>query len=222
MSSVQGLAFPHRVVVFDGGDHWSWVTAEATAPVSETGAAGFIRYRDAVAERYGHLTTTWATAKEGAPYVGVLVYGVDGAATATAPTHPSADPRFRQLAEACVTTDPDAARRLAVAPAPDRPLLWARADGALVPVAVNPGVGLEHVAVRAAGLPLEERSRLLTHVGARDEVERSALPVAVPVYPYTHRSREKVAARVAAGRAEPELVLTVGTIEQFVAAGSRQ
>src|SRR5690625_2291867 len=99
MSSVQELAFAHPVVVFDGGDHWSWVTAEATAPVSQAGVTAFIRYRDAVAERYGYLTSTWATTKDGAPYVGVLVYGIDGAASGTAPTHPSGDPRFRQLAE---------------------------------------------------------------------------------------------------------------------------
>lgn len=218
MSSVHELAFAHPVVVFDGGDHWSWVTAEATAPVSQAGVTAFIRYRDAVAERYGYLTSTWATTKDGAPYVGVLVYGIDGAASGTAPTHPSGDPRFRQLAEAYATTDPDAARHLAVAPAPGRPLLWARTDDALVPVAVNPGVGLEHVAARGAGLPLEDQ--LLTRVGVREEIERSPLPVAVPVHPYTHRDREKVAARIAAGRAEPALVLTVGTIEQFAAAGS--
>lgn len=220
MNRVRDLAFAHPVVVFDGGDHWSRVTALATHPLTAAGISAFIRYRDVVATRYAYLVSSWATARDGVPYVGVLAYGVDGAAPGEPPaSHPSNDSRLRQVAEAYATTDDDAAERLSVSPAPAGALLWARRDpdGDLVPVAVSDGVGDVLVSPRAAGILPAGSGLLLARAGVAEALRRSPRPVTVPVHACSHRTRAKVGARVAAGRARPTAVLTVGTLEQLTA-----
>lgn len=217
MTRVRDLTYAHPVVVLDGGGHWEHVGGRATSPLTADGMSAFIRYEDAVATRYGYLVTSWVTTNEGALYAGVLVYGVDDGASGSPPTqHPSNDRRFREVAEASATPEVADARRLAGAGQAARPLLWARrGEEPLVPVAVTETTAWSRVTIRSAGLLPIGTDLLLAAQEAAEGIERSSVPVDVAVYGYTHPTREKVARKVAAGRATPVAVLRIGTLEQF-------
>lgn len=218
--TVAELTYPHRLVVQGPEPHWTQVTVAATAPLTPDGIGAFVRYEDEVATRFGYVVSQWCTEDVYGLHAGVMVYSVHAEESGTAPReHPSNDARFRVvLAEA--EAFPDGAGR-PVPPAPPGPLLWARRGPDDVPVPVSVGGSSRIVPVRILGAGLLPQSTTLL-MGEPDLAERlagSTGPVEAAVYAYTHRTREKVAARIAAGRVEPTAVLTIGTLEQLGAAG---
>lgn len=217
-ADVASLAFPHRLVVAGYQQpHWHEVAVRATAPLSQGGITAFIRYEDEVATRYGYVVSRWWTEEAYGPYAGVMVYSVDAAASGAPPRdHPSNDGRFRVVLIEAEAWAEGAGRP--VPPAPPQPTLWARRgpDDVLVPVTVSSGSdGAVIVRIQGAGLLPQDATLLLGDVHLGEQLTTSPVPVPAAVYPYTVRTREKVAARVAAGRARAEATLTIGTLEQF-------
>lgn len=218
--TVADLAYTHRLVVAGQPGHWHHVTVTATAPLAHDGISAFIRHEDQVATRFGYLVSRWSTEDAYGLQAGVMVYSVHAAESDTPPReHPSNDARFRVvLAEA--EASPEGAGR-PVPPAPSTPLLWARRepDDVLVPVSVTGAVGAVHVWLEGAGLLPQTTTLLMAEPDLAERLASSPVAVDAAVYSYTHRTREKVAARVATGRARPTATLTFGTLEQFDAAG---
>lgn len=220
--TVADLEFPHRLVILDRG-HWERVVVHATAPLTRDGIGAFIRYEDQVATRFGYVVSRWGTEDASGVFAGVMVFGVEATASGVAPRdHPSNDRRFRTiLIEA--TARPEGSAR-PVPARPPAPLLWARSkpEEPLVPVEFGDDGATVDVAIRGPGLSRPRQDLLLTSGEALRRLAHSPAPVDVPVYGYTHRTREKVESRVAAGRARPAATWTVGTLEQFAAAGSHR
>lgn len=215
-SAVGSLAFPHRLAVVGHEPHWRKVDVSATAPLTQGGISAFIRYDDDVATRYGYVVSRWWTEDAHGPHAGVMVYSVDAGASGAIPReHPSNDRRFRVvLIEAAAYVD---GTGRPVPPAVPEPTLWARRgpDDVLVPVSVGGSDGGVDVRLLGAGLLPQGTTLLLGDADLCERLAASAVAVPVGVYSYTVRTREKVSARVAAGRAHPETTLTIGTLEQF-------
>lgn len=219
---VHDHTFDHPVAVHGGGDHWEWVAAAATAPLTFDGIDAFIRYDDAMATRYAYLSSRWTTENDGRPYAGVLVYAIEGTAAGRPPReHPSNDRRFREIAEA-YASPADTPRPATTRPAGQ--LLWARSTraGAPVPLAIGTGAPVVDVVVRGAGLASPRQDLWLARQAEVERLGQSPVPVEMSVYTYTHRTRERVTAMVEAGRARPAATWTVGTLAQFDAEGSRR
>lgn len=219
MTTVGELDFPHRVVVLGGDGHWRQVTVHATAPLTKDGIRAFTRHEDQVATRFGFVASSWVTQDEHGLYAGVLVYSVDPAASSSMPPgHPGSDRRFRGVGEAYAA--PGGSARPVDAGEPV-PLLWARREptDTLVPVAVSASAGVVDVELLGAGLLPQGTNLLLGDPTLPQLLASSPTAVAAQVYAYRHPTREKVAARVAGGRAKPTAALTIGTLEQFVTAG---
>lgn len=217
--TVADLTYPHRLLVLGGPRHWERVTVASTAPLGPDGISAFVRYEDEVATRFGYVVSRWSTEDADGLLVGVMVYSVQAAASARAPReHPSNGARFRVVLPEAEAV-PEGSRR-PTPPAPPGPALWARRDprDVLVPVALGGSSGVTHVSLLGAGLVPQRTSLLLADPGLEERLSGSPTAVDAPVYSFTHRTREHVAARVAAGRGRPRATLTIGTLAQFGAA----
>ncbi len=220
MTTVAELAYTHRLVVVGQPGHWHHVTVTATAPLASDGISAFIRYEDYVATRFGYLVSRLSTEDAYGMQAGVMVYSVPAAESGTRPRgHPSNDERFR-----VVLTEAEASPERSGRPVPPPasvPLLWARRNprDVLVPVSVTGSAGAVHVWLQGAGLAPQTTALLMAEPDLGERLASSPVAVDAAVYAYAHRTREKVAARVATGRARPTATLTFGTLEQFDAAG---
>jgi len=220
VTAVRGLPFAHRFTLHGGGPHLERVDVDAAAPLTADGVSTFVRYRDAVATRYGYVVSRWALERDGAVQGEVLLYAVDGDADGFPPRHhPSEDRRLRQIAELAATTDPSAVPRPSVPTAE----IWVRGDGgAPVPAALETSErldGVTRVRVLGAGVVPSDAVLLLAPPGLAEEA--AAGPVHADVYACTYRDEQKVAAKVRSGRGRPAARLTFGTLEQLTEGPAR-
>ncbi|GAA4287928.1 hypothetical protein [Georgenia daeguensis] len=225
MTAVRDLPFAHRFTLHGGGPHLGHVDVEAVAPLTADGVSTFVRYRDAVATRYGYVVSRWAVDREGAVEAEVLLYAVDGDADGSPPRHhPSEDRRLRQIAELAAATDPAAALvpSAATSAAPSAEI-WVRADGGgPVPAALEPSDrldGVTRVRVLGVGVVPQDTVLLLARPGLAEEAADG--PVDAEVHACTYRDEEKVAAKVRSGRGRPAARLTFGTLEQLTEGPAR-
>jgi hypothetical protein len=226
VTAVRDLPFAHRFTLLGARPHLERVDVEGVDPLTADGVSTFVRYRDAVATRYGYAVSRWALELDGAVQAEVLLYAVDGDADGARPRHhPSGDRRLRQIAELAATPDPSATRDPSGVPTPApsvpaaaTPEIWVRTDSGAQPVPALLHTserldGVTWVSVLGAGVLPGDKALLLARPGLAEEVAHG--PVEADVYAYEHRNEKKVAAKVRAGRGRPTARLTFGTLEQL-------